>query len=99
MQFNFVVSTTWEVKDRDIHYDLNDIKKFINGRLLNKTLGTSVDVFHLGYEIADSQGELPHHQETANLRRYGRKYLLIVKQFDYSQLKDKNFKEQFNILK
>jgi hypothetical protein len=44
---------------------------------------------------------MPHHPETANLRRYGTKYknLLVVKQFDYRQLKDLDDKGQFKILK
>jgi hypothetical protein len=99
MEFKFVISTTWEVKDKDILYDLIEIQKYINNRLVGKTFGVSVDKFLFGYEIADSEGELPHRSETANLRRYGKKYLLIVKQFDYRQLINRSGKEQFNYLK
>ena len=94
MEFKFVISTTWEVKDKDILYDLIEIQKYINNRLVGKTFGVSIDKFLFGYEIADSEGELPHRIETENFRRYGRKYLLIVKQFDYRQLINKSGKEQ-----
>jgi hypothetical protein len=99
--FNFVITTTAEVKDRDIHYDLNEVGDFINNKLAGQTFGTSIRKFDFGYEIADSKGYMPHHPETANLRRYGTKYknLLVVKQFDYRQLKDLDAKGQFKILK
>jgi hypothetical protein len=100
-RFNFVITTTAEVKDRDIHYDLNEVGDFINNNLAGQTFGTSIRKFDFGYEIADSKGYMPHHPETANLRRYGTKYknLLVVKQFDYRQLKDLDDKGQFKILK
>lgn len=100
-RFNFVISTTSEVKDRNIHYDLNEVEDFINNKLAGQTFGTSIRKFDFGYEIADSKGYMPHHTETANLRRYGTKYknLLIVKQFDYNELKELQPKEQFGILK
>lgn len=101
IRFNFVISTTFEVKNRDIHYDLNEVGDFINNKLAGQTFGTSIQKFDFGYEIADSQGYIPHHPETANLRRYGVKYknLLVVKQFDYRELKDLDHKGQFKILK
>src|SRR5437868_3970428 len=99
MKFHFTITTTSEVKDHKINYDLQEIERFINTHLADKNFGSSIDEFYLGYEIADSKGKLKHYEQTANLRRYGRRYLLVVKQFDYRELKDKNLKEQFNILK
>lgn len=100
-RFNFVITTTAEVKDKDIHYDLNEVENFINNKLAGKTFGESIRKFDFGYEIADSKGYMPHHPETSNLRRYGTKYknLLIVKQFDYRELKELDIKGQFKILK
>jgi hypothetical protein len=100
-RFNFVITTTAEVKDRDIHYDLNEVENFINNKLAGKTFGESIRKFDFGYEIADSKGYMPHHPETSNLRRYGTKYknLLIVKQFDYRELKELDIKGQLKILK
>ncbi len=99
-RFNFVISTTAEVNDRDIHYDLNEVGDFINNKLAGQIFGTSIRQFDLGYEIADSKGYMPHHPETANLRRYGTKHknLLVVKQFDYGELKELDPKGQFKIL-
>jgi hypothetical protein len=100
-KFNFVVTTTAEVKEKDIHYDLMKIQDFLNTRLVGKTFGKSIRQFDFGYEIADFQGFLKPWAETANLRRYGTKYknLLVVKQFDYRKLKGKTHFEQFVILK
>lgn len=101
IKFNFVITTTAEVKEKDIHYDLNKIQDFLNNQLSGKTFGKSVRQFDFGYEIADSQGRLKPWAQTANLRRYGIKYknLLVVKQFDFQLLKGKTHLEQFNILK
>lgn len=99
--FNFVITTTAEVKDKDIHYDLIDIQDYLNNELSGKTFGKSVRQFDFGYEIYDSQGYMKPWEETADLKRYGTKYknLLVVKQFDYRQLKGKTHSEQFEILK
>ena len=69
--FNFVITTTAEVKEKDIHYDLMEIQDFLNTRLIGKTFGKSIRQFDFGYEIADFQGCLKPWAETANLRRYG----------------------------
>lgn len=101
-RFQFVITTTWEVKDKDIHFNLNDIADFINNKLAGQTFGTSVRKFDFGYEIFDFKGDFAQFREqTANLRRYGTKYknLLVVKQFDYRQIKDLDKKKQFNLLK
>jgi hypothetical protein len=99
MTFNFTITTTAEVKDDKINYDLKEIEKFINNKLVDETFGSSIDDFFLGYEIADPKGKLKHYKETANLRRYGKRYILVVKQFDYRDLKDRSPIEQFIILK
>ena len=99
MEFNFTITTTAEVKQNKIKYDLQDIEKFINKKLADENFGSPIDEFFLGYEIADPKGTMKHYKETANLRRYGRRYLLVVKQFDYRELKEKNSIEQFTILK
>ncbi len=100
-RFNFVVTTTAEVKDRDIHYDLMKVQDYINNELSGKTFGTSVRQFDFGYEIYDFQGYMKPWTQTADLKRYGTKYknLLVVKQFDYQKLKDKTHYEQFEMLK
>jgi hypothetical protein len=99
--FNFVITTTAEVKDKDIHYDLMKIQDYLNNNLSGMTFGKSVRQFDFGYEIHNSKGYMKPWTETAALRRYGTKYknLLVVKQFDYQQLKDKSHFEQFEILK
>lgn len=100
-KFNFVITTTVEVKDKDIHFDLMNLQNYINNELSGKTFGESVKEFNFGYEIYDFNGYMKPRKETAELRRYGTKYkkLLIVKQFDYQNLKDKTHNEQFEILK
>jgi hypothetical protein len=101
-RFRFLITTTWEVKNKDIHYDLNDIEDFVNNKLAGQTFGTSVRKFDFGYEIFDFKGDfLQFHEQTANLRRYGAKYknLLVVKQFDYRQIKELDKKKQFDLLK
>jgi hypothetical protein len=101
MKFNFLQSTTMEVKDNDIHYDLIEIKKFINDRLSSSNFGESIEKFNIGYEIYDFNGHMKPHPETANLKRWSikEKSLLVVKQFDYNLLKKLSAKEQFEILK
>jgi hypothetical protein len=100
-KFNFLISKTVEVKDKDIHFDLINVQDYINNELSGKTFGASVREFDFGYEIYDFEGYMKPRAETAELRRYGIKYknLLVVKQFDYRNLKGKTHKAQFEILK
>ena len=101
-RFQFVITMTLEVKNKDIYYNLNDIEDFINNKLAGQTFGTSVRKFDFGYEIFDFKGDFAQfRKQTANLRRYGIKYknLLVVKQFDYRQLIELDKKEQFDLLK
>ncbi len=100
-RFNFVITSTAEVDDDRIHYDLNRIQDYLNNELSGRTFGKVVRQFDFGYEIADSQGRIPAWKETVGLKRYSRKYknLLVVKQFDYRQLKNMTAEEQFAVLK
>jgi hypothetical protein len=100
-KFLFVRTTTSEVSDGNIHYDLNNLQDFLNNALWGKTFGNSIREFRLGYEISDFTGILKPWASTANLRRYSSKYknLLVVKQLDYDKLKDLTQVEQFNMLK
>ncbi len=101
-RFQFIRTTTWEVKEKDIHYNLNEIEDFINNKLAGQTFGTSVRKFDFGYEIFDFNGDFAKFREqTENLKRYGTKYknLLVVKQFDYRQIKELDKQKQFSLLK
>lgn len=100
-RFNFIITTTLEVQDKDIHYDLRKVEDYINNELSGKTFGASFRQFDFGYEISDFQGSILPFTQTADLKRYSTKHkrLLVVKQFDYQRLKDKTPYEQFEILK
>jgi hypothetical protein len=100
-KFQFHITSTWEVKDSEIHYDLNDIEDFINNKLSGKTFGKSIKKFDLGYEIFDFNGDFKDfRKQTKDLKRYGTKHknLLIVKQFDYANMKGLTENQQFEIL-
>jgi hypothetical protein len=92
-RFNFLVTKSWEVKDVEIHFDLNEIQDYINNNLIGKQFGDSVRCFDFGYEMYDYAGEIKPSFQTANLRRYGAKYkrLLVVKQFNYRHFMGKTF--------
>jgi hypothetical protein len=100
-RFNFLVTKSWEVKDAEIHFDLNEIQDYINNNLIDKKFGDSVRCFDFGYEMYDYAGEIQPSTQTANLMRYGAKHkrLLVVKQFNYRQFEGKTFEEQFAMLK
>ncbi|MFT3935099.1 MAG: hypothetical protein QM726_15840 [Chitinophagaceae bacterium] len=100
-KFNFRITKTAEVKDKDIHYDLVKVQDYINNKLSGKTFGASVRQFDFGYEIYDFKGNMKQWAQTADLKKYGTKYknLLVVKQFDYQKLKGKTHYKQFEILK
>ena len=100
-KFRFHITTTWEVKDSEMHYDLNDIEDFINNKLSGKTFGKSIQKFDLGYEIFDFKGDFKDfRKETKDLKRYGTKHknLLIVKQFDYGRMKGLTENQQYDVL-
>ncbi len=101
-KFRFHITKTWEVKDSEIHYDLNDIQDYINNKLSGKTFGKSIRQFDLGYEIFDFKGDFKDfRKDTKDYKRYGTKYknLLVVKQFDYRKMKGLTENQQFDILK
>jgi hypothetical protein len=100
--FKFVVTSSLGIKEDKIHYDLNEIQRFINTKIAGQTFGTSIKYFYLGYEIFDFTRDHANFMEPIiNLKRFGRKfnYLLFVKKFDYNKLKDLAAGEQFKILK
>lgn len=100
--FDFIITTTSEVKKEKIHYDLNDLEEFINNRLAGKTFGESVRNFQIGYEIFDFNGQFASfYKMSENLMKYGAKYkrLLFVKQINYPSIEKLDGKEQYQILK
>lgn len=100
-KFNFIITSTAEVKEENIHYDLINLKDYLNTHLTGKTFGASVREFDFGYEIFDFKGKLKPYEQTKDLRRYGAKdkNILVVKQFDYQELKNKTPIEQFNLMR
>ncbi|MGB0918046.1 MAG: hypothetical protein ACPGU4_10675 [Flavobacteriales bacterium] len=100
-RFNFVTTTTREVDEKNICYDLVHLENHINNGLAGQTFGTSIKEFDFGYEIFDFNGEFADFlKQNQGLKRYGHKYkkLLVVKQFDYSKLKELPAKKQFKFL-
>jgi len=55
-RFSFLITKSWEVKDVEIHFDLNEIQDFINNNLIGKTFGDSIRCFDFGYEMYDYAG-------------------------------------------
>ncbi|TLX72403.1 hypothetical protein E9993_17865 [Labilibacter sediminis] len=101
-KFSFHITTTIEVKEDKIHYDLIKLKDFINNSLVGKSFGNSIKQFDFGYELFDFNGQFAEFKkETHGLKRYGTKYknILVVKQFDYSVMEKLTAKEQFHVLK
>ena len=88
-RFNFRQTTTVEVENDKIHFDLNDIQDFINNGLVDKTFGESITTIDFGFELFDFEGSFASFmKQTENLRRYGTKFknFLVVKHFDYGPL-------------
>lgn len=101
MKFNFHITTTIEVKEDKIHYDLIELEYFINNKLVGKTFGTSIEQFDFGYELYDFTGQFAEfNQQTIGLKKYRTKYkaILIVKHFDYAVIENLEAEEQINIL-
>jgi hypothetical protein len=101
-RFNFLQTITAEVASNKIHFDLNEIQDFINNRLAGKNFGTSIDTVDFGFELYDYNGGFADFlKQTIGLKRYGTKLknYLVVKHFDYSQLKELSSEEQFRIIK
>ena len=100
-RFVFVRTTTIEVDDDRIHFNLNDIQDFINNGISGKTFGQSITGIDFGFELFDFQGQFASFQKpNAGLMRYGAKYkkFLVVKQFDYSKVKTLDRRRQYLLL-
>lgn len=101
-RFNFIRTETIEVDKKKIHFDLNEIQDNINNKISGKTFGKSIDTFDFGFELYDFNGGFAKFmKQTESYKRYGTKYknYLVVKQFDYSIVKDLDAKQQFELLK
>lgn len=101
-RFHFLRTESAEVDKDKIHFDLSDIQDFVNNRIAGKTFGKSVTDFDFGFELYDYNGSLAAFlKETENYKRYGtkNKNYLVVKHFDYSQIKNLDEKQQYQLLK
>jgi hypothetical protein len=101
-KFRFLQTITNEVDNNKIHLDLNSIEGFINNRLATHTFGKSITAMDFGFELYDFNGKFApfFKEQTSGLIRAGTKYknYLVVKQFDYSQIKDLTLNEQHELL-
>lgn len=101
-RFIFRRTETIEVDKSKIHFDLNDIQDFINNSIAGKSFGKSINAIDFGFELYDFNGGFASFmKQTANYQRYGTKYknYLVVKHFDYSQVKNLDDKQQYQLLK
>lgn len=101
-RFVFRRTETIEVDKSKIHFDLNDIQDFINNNIVDKSFGKSINAIDFGFELYDFNGGFASFmKQTANYQRYGTKYknYLVVKHFDYSQVKSLDEKQQYQLLK
>lgn len=101
-RFFFRRTETIEVDKSKIHFDLNEIQDFINNEIAGKTFGKSVTTVDFGFELYDYNGSFATFmKQTENYMRYGTKYknYLVVKHFDYSELKNNNQVQQYQLLK
>ena len=101
-RFNFLRTETVEVDKNKIHFDLNEIQDFINNKIAGKTFGKSINTFDFGFELYDFNGGFANIlKQTENYKRYGTKYknYLVVKHFDYSEIKNLDDKRQYELLK
>jgi hypothetical protein len=101
-RFLFRRTETVEVDKSNIYFDLNDIQDFINNHIAGKTFGKSVRTIDFGFELYDYNGGFAAFlKQTENYKRYGTKHknYLVVKHFDYSQIKNLDGKQQYQLLK
>lgn len=101
-RFLFRRTETVEVDKNKVHFDLNEIQDFINFHIAGKTFGKSITAIDFGFELYDFIGDFATFlKKTENYKRYGTKYknYLVVKHFDYSQIKNLNGQEQYELLK
>lgn len=101
-RFLFRRTVTVEVDKCKIHFDLTDIQDFINNHIAGRTFGKSVKAIDFGFELYDYNGGFADFmKQTDNYKRYGTKYknYLVVKHFDYSQIKNLDGQQQYQLLK
>jgi len=101
-RFHFRLTMTAEVQNDHIHYDLNDIQDFINNGIAGKTFGTSINKIDFGFELYDFLGQFAASaKQTMDLKRYSPqgKNFLVVKHFDYSQMKHMSGREQYEVIR
>lgn len=101
-RFHFLRTETAEVDKSKIHFDLNEVQDFINNEIAGKTFGKSVTTIDFGFELYDFNGGFATFlKKTENYKRYGTKYknYLVVKHFDYSEIKNLDEQQQHLLLK
>ncbi|WP_281226066.1 hypothetical protein [Flavobacterium aquiphilum] len=101
-RFLFRRTETIEVEKSKIHFDLNEVQDFINNEIAGKTFGKSVTSVDFGFELYDYNGNFATFlKQTENYKRYGTKHknYLVVKHFDYSEIKNLNEHQQYQLLK
>jgi len=101
-RFHFLRTVTAEVDKSKIHFDLNEIQDFINNEIAGRTFGKSVSTIDFGFELYDFNGGFATFlKQTDNYKRYGTKYknYLVVKHFDYSEIKNLDKQQQYLLLK
>ncbi len=101
ISFKFIVTTTIEVDDSKIQYDLQAIECFLTNELVGFSCGNDVRAFRIGYEIFDAKGRLNSFTSTAGYKLYSAKWrtLTVVCQFDFSKHGQLTPTEQFAELK
>ena len=101
-RFHFLRTETAEVDKDKIHFDLNEIQDFINNEIAGRTFGKSVTTIDFGFELYDFDGGFATFlKKTENYKRYGTKYknYVVVKHFDYSEIKNLDEQQQYQLLK
>jgi hypothetical protein len=101
-RFHFLRTVTAEIDKSKIHFDLNEIQDFINNEIAGRTFGKSVSTIDFGFELYDFNGGFATFlKQTDNYKRYGTKYknYLVVKHFDYSEIKNLDEQQQYRLLK
>lgn len=101
-RFIFRRTETIEVDKSKIYIDLNEVQDYINNEIAGRTFGKSVTTIDFGFELYDFNGGFATFlKQTENYKRYGTKYknYLVVKHFDYSEIKNLDEQQQYRLLK
>jgi hypothetical protein len=101
-RFIFRRTETIEVDKSKIYFDLNEVQDYINNKIAGRTFGKSVTTVDFGFELYDFNGGFATFlKQTENYKRYGTKYknYLVVKHFDYSEIKKLDEQQQYRLLK